>query len=195
MFHLGDCAAPCWIGIIPGKSSVAEAVTHIQSRFPDSAYKFASVQQNQLRWYVVSSRTDRRYLSIAFNVSEDAAAITDSTIVKQITILTNPASKLTLADWHNLLGQPQGMSVTFGAVVGCTISNPNLLYHSRGIRLTLYEEMLYTEDMLKLDSVYIPVTRLDIFSDIDQLYPPTFRVPWTGIRKSNRANLHALLSS
>src|SRR5438067_348965 len=32
--HLTDCALPCWLGIMPGKTSFDEAVQHVTAVYP-----------------------------------------------------------------------------------------------------------------------------------------------------------------
>ncbi len=39
ILHLGDCAAPCWLGIIPGISQLSEVRTRIKAAYPESGYQ------------------------------------------------------------------------------------------------------------------------------------------------------------
>jgi len=89
--HLTDCALPCWIGIIPGKTTfedAAQLITHIypQADFPGGGYV-------RVRYPVGSS-----YVEID---TETVAGI-----VHEIIIGLPREGGITLGDIANLLGMP-----------------------------------------------------------------------------------------
>ncbi len=185
MLHLHDCQLPCWIGIIPGKTTIGEAKILLTSTFPAIDYEFTSDHSpyQDTEGHTISRRNDGISLGINFNEWETASKQTKDTIISDITLIWWFVSPLTLGQYSILLGKPQALSVTWGN----HHSSPNALYYRQGVRLTL------NKNDFVIDGWDVEVSRISIFSDLKSIYPSTYAVPWHGWTSNYKDDLFALM--
>ena len=186
MLHLRDCQLPCWIGIVPGKTTIGQAEILLTSTFPPANYEhtFDHSPYQNIDWYTINRRSDGTNLSINFNEGQAAAKQTNNTTVSQITFIWGVDPHLTLGHFATLLGKPQALSVTWGNHYG----SPNALYYRQGIRLTFNKI-----DDFVVDSWNVEVGHLDIFANLKSVYPSNYGVPWHGWNKTYKEDLLALM--
>jgi hypothetical protein len=183
--HLLDCPLPCWIGIIPGKTTIGEARTHIENAYPSEHFEI-SLSHNVYDgtdWLNIKNRQDDNSLSVQFNEWQPAKAQTENTIVREISII---GAKLTLGEWYFVLGRPQALSITWGNHV----TWPNMLYDRQNVRLTFNVSFDFA-----VDNPNIVAGSLDVYeqAEMDNTYGPSYRVKWHGFSASNKDELLALM--
>jgi len=177
IYHLYDCQLPCWIGIIPGKTTIGAAKKLIESAYSVSDFEY-SLDHNpywDIDYFTVTRRKDNFSLDVSFNNdTEGASNQTEATVVSQIEITINLKDQPTLFDWGMEFGQPQALGITWGN----HSASPNVLYYNRNVRLTL--DLGY--DNFVVDGVNIPVYMLDIYEQLAKAYPLNGfqRVRWQG---------------
>jgi len=63
--HFNDCELQCWIGIVPGKTTLREATLLLESRYPEAdGYR---IEGNRAEFTVVSSKSQMKF-NIQFGV-------------------------------------------------------------------------------------------------------------------------------
>ncbi|MBZ0304060.1 MAG: hypothetical protein K8J31_30265 [Anaerolineae bacterium] len=186
ILHLQDCQLPCWIGIVPGKTTIGEAETLLRSTYRLAEYDY-TLGHNPFEgtdWLTITRRQDGAYLIINFNRAETAADQTEDTIISQITIGCGISGHIRLGDWAILLGKPQALSITWGN----HYASPNVLYYSQGVRLTLDQV-----DNFVISGWDSPASSLSIFYDLNAQYPSSYMVPWKGWTTTYKDKLLALM--
>jgi hypothetical protein len=108
VLHLDECQPPCWLGILPGKTTFQEAWQSIVSKYDPERYLITEdYDSDRVIW--VSIRSADYYLLIELYVSRYDEVI--GVIVDEIWlhyILTGPRNSApTTADLVTVLGYPQ----------------------------------------------------------------------------------------
>jgi hypothetical protein len=107
MLRLSYCAIPCWIGIVPGKTTADEARTRIKAMYGNSPEFELSITWADvtgiLPVIVVPKGATQRSIWIGLHVRGDG--IVDSIVFS----FANADQPITLADLHTLLGPPSYM--------------------------------------------------------------------------------------
>lgn len=185
IFRLHDCLLPCWIGIIPGETTVQEAQQIITAVYPAADYHVtidADAAQN-LGWITIAHRENGTSLWVNFNEQQYGTAAVEKAVVAQIK-LTSPANPL-MADWSQVIGEPKALSITTDQHYVA----PNVLYFRQQARLTLHASV----DSLAVSSPEIAVGALDIYDRLDIFYPVGYFIPWRGWGISYRNELRGLI--
>jgi hypothetical protein len=184
--HLNNCQLPCWIGIVPGETTISEAQTLLKKTYHPSDYDYAaSYNPNQgTDWLRITRRSDSIYLIVNFNEWAAPVQQTEDSIISQIKVMSGPAGHLTLGDWGTWLGKPQALSVTWGNYN----SQPNALYYAEGVRLTLNNPFNFV-----VDGWNVPAGTIDIYSDLSSEYPLSYAVRWQGWDVAYKDQLLALM--
>jgi hypothetical protein len=184
MLHLLDCPLPCWIGIIPGKTTIGETKHLLETTYPAESYELASVQNvyDGTDWLNIRNRQDDANFSVSLNVWQDPRKKTENNIIDQVTLRS---TELILGDWYYVLGRPQALSVTWGN----HYAMPNLLYNRQQVRLTLYNP----RDNFAVDSPYISAGMLDLYDPVEwgKTYRPAYQIKWHGFSTSYKDELLA----
>lgn len=187
MLHLQYCQLPCWISIIPGKTTIGEARMLIESAYPPQDYEITSGHNADggTDWLEVRNRQDDIYFSVNFNRWQTADKQTYDSLISQLTLVDDPRISLTLGDWFYIFGAPQVLSVTWGN----HHADPNLLYDRQNLRLTLSNPF----DNYAVDNPYISAGMLDIFDPLEwgKIYRPSDQIQWNGFSASNKDKLLA----
>jgi len=172
MYRLGDCVLPCWIGIVPGKTTIGEGLVRIKNAYPapDYDYEISYSPYEGTNWITLTHRDDGSYLRINFNEWTSDYVEDENTLISQIKIYSSLS--LVFDDWYPVLGNPNALSVTWGN----HWAQPNMLFYLQHVRLTLFNGV----DNFEVDSPTIEATALDIYADIDNLYAPISIVSWQG---------------
>ncbi len=104
MLRLTDCALPCWIGIVPGKTTLDEAHAIIESAFgqsPDYDFSAAWSDSSDLLPVILSEKANwANSIWIGLRVRPDR--VVDSIVF----YFDRPDNPITVADLHNLFGAP-----------------------------------------------------------------------------------------
>ncbi|MEO8609885.1 MAG: hypothetical protein ABI690_18475 [Chloroflexota bacterium] len=184
MLHLVDCKLPCWIGIIPGKTTISEARMLIENTYPDEAYEITLGQNvyDGTDWLNIQNRHDDSDFYVSLNVWQKPENKTENMIIDQITL---SGAELTLGEWYFVLGSPQVLSVTWGNHYAV----PNMLYNRWNVRLTLYNP----RDNFAVDSPYISAGMLDLYDPVEwgKTYRPAYQIKWHGFSTSYKDELLA----
>jgi hypothetical protein len=104
MLRFTDCAVPCWIGIVPGRTSAEQARTIIKSVFgrsSDYTLSFVWSDTTDLLPVVVSEKDDPQ-TSTWIGLRVRPNRVIDSIVFS----FNNPDQPVTLADMHMLFGVP-----------------------------------------------------------------------------------------
>lgn len=120
--HLLDCASPCWVGIIPGLTTVKEAKAKIRAVYgvqKDLAIKDSMMSYGSAGYdgYVsMEIESDNFYLFIRLDIPNfiDANSDSESQIVKSIGLFESRSDRNSyapdVADILNTLGAPQAVA-------------------------------------------------------------------------------------
>src|SRR5262245_58543871 len=173
MLRFDNCAIPCWIGIVPGKTTTEQARSIIKSIFGNSseyALSVASTEGADLLPVILSERANPVNTTwIGLRVRSDR--VIDSIVFS----FADPSNPITLADVHNLFGAPSyvrlpsladdrsgNLVLTYGSVY----SGANV-YTVRQSRLALSQEVF---TLILYSRVLIPIMPSDDLR------------PWEGFR-------------
>jgi hypothetical protein len=186
--RLTECQLPCWIGIIPGETTLTDAQTLLRNAYPAPEYTYSSDHNlfEDTNWLTVERPAENINFAVNFNHWQRAGEQTGATIVSQITIINTPVN-LRLGDWYTVLGAPQALSISWGNYT----ASPNLLYDQQQVRLTLFNAF----DSFAVNSAFIAANSIDIYGQVEMQknYHPEYRAIWHGFLTSNKANLMALM--
>ncbi len=172
--HLTDCAPPCWIGITPGMTSIAQAKAKIVATYggqhpltiKDSGFADGAVSPNVVENTIEGANFN---LSIRLNISQLIDG--KSEIVQSIELFEaggdNHRNALSVADILGLFGSPQAITV------------------DESISLAPEVTLKYPH----MDAVFYAYTDQAAFSGIPRLYlgdsttpsPSTDYRPWKGL--------------
>jgi hypothetical protein len=105
MLHLTECAPPCWIGIVPGKTTLTEARTRIINVFGQSGYllTFDLISAPGLAWINVEQPADPIGILLITLTAHDNRVVDTITFDFSSIYLRD---RIYLADVINLLGSP-----------------------------------------------------------------------------------------
>jgi hypothetical protein len=183
---LHQCELPCWIGIVPGQTTLGQAQQLLKSAYPSPEYTHTANYNPyvDMNWLTITQVRDGVSFSLNFNEDQAAAQQTEETIVTQMTISSKPGSGLTLGDWSSALGKPQALSVTWGSHWAA----PNALYYRHGIRLTLD-----SGGNLDVKGWHVFADTVTLYADLHRAYPLTYTIPWRGWTGSYEDSLRALM--
>ncbi|MBZ0289307.1 MAG: hypothetical protein K8I30_16930 [Anaerolineae bacterium] len=186
MLNLLDCQLPCWIGIVPGKTTIGEATRFLEKAYPTKAYEMTSIQNvyDGTDWLSIRNRQDDNDFSVSFNVWQNPKNKTESAVISQITLR---GAELALGEWYYALGRPQALSVTWGNHYAL----PNLLYNRQQVRLTINNRL----NDFAVDNPSVSAGTLDIYDQLewDKTYRPSYRVMWHGFSAFNKDNLLVMM--
>jgi|GEM_PF-1516618 hypothetical protein len=132
MLHLTECAPPCWIGIIPGKTTLADAKAHIISVFGQSGYllTFNLISAPGLAWINVERPADPVGVLLITLTAQDNRIVDTITFDFSSVYLRN---RIRLADVINLLGSPSRVMLP--------------VFPARGKQMTGEFALLYDHDL------------------------------------------------
>ena len=186
ILRLDDCQLPCWIGIIPGQTTIEQAQTRVKSTYSykdNYEYSLHHNPYDDRDWITIKAMKSDTFLHISFDWDDPSTIDTENMVVSQITIIATGEPNLTWGDWCNVIGEPEALSITWGNHYAA----PNALNFEKDIRLTL------DNDNFAVDSPYIPAATLDIYDHLDKVYNQKYVVPWNGWRSSDKDKLIALM--
>jgi len=90
--HLTDCALPCWLGIMPGKTTSDEAVRRVTAAYPP---------------YDVTIQDTQIFVSYLLGASYGAASVQlTSSTVTSLLLVTSDVRELAIGDVAALFGTP-----------------------------------------------------------------------------------------
>jgi hypothetical protein len=120
-FHLDSCKPPCWLGIVPGKTSLDEAKAIVEQAYGNSSdYSLTIISEpNIVAAKVREQGTDTELVWIRIVTTRRAV----SSISLQFSEESREDIVLTMGDIHSLFGTPQffGFRNSYSPVVyGCT---------------------------------------------------------------------------
>ncbi len=110
LLRLADCPLPCWIGIVPGKTTVGEARERIRIAYaamPGASLAFDPVSSFSLLWVSLGKR-DNGLGSIGIRLDTRGDGVID-TIAFDLS-LVGQQGQVTLADLYALYGAPPGVA-------------------------------------------------------------------------------------
>jgi hypothetical protein len=105
--HLTDCELPCWIGILPGKTTVAEAKEQILRTFKNTdAYEVEFHEANSKLTFGITDKSAGREL---YRVFGDITEFEQSTMVDRLRfgVQGSDGKYLSFADLYPAAGNPQ----------------------------------------------------------------------------------------
>lgn len=121
--HLNDCELPCWIGITPGKTTLAEAQQQLTNVYGDtSLYQLTGSDGHN---YKLISTVQRLELVVGIQ-----SGIESQPIIQYITLDPQKNStdgQPTLADLYNFWGTPDSIPLSAGK------PTPNLYFKHQSI--------------------------------------------------------------
>jgi hypothetical protein len=166
-FNLHECAPPCWIGIIPGKTSFEGALSHIKAVYgttPDNRIYVEATWVN-----IINSSLDMS-LNISFDVD-------DNHIVQTTRIWQYMGKDITFSELYSLLYTPHYLTTL-----------PDYSYYVTALMNDDYTVgVILEQDRQGRVKSELPVNRV-IMTNLQQnerykLYTP---LPWRGFRLYRR---------
>jgi hypothetical protein len=115
ILHLNECELPCWIGIIPGQTTLTEAQQELERVYGDtSVYQLKDIGDSG---YKVSFEATGESLHIVF-VSGNGRA-TQNSVITQLYLepfldQNSFNKRLTIPDLYEALGKPEIVRLIFG---------------------------------------------------------------------------------
>lgn len=110
MLHFNECELPCWIGIVPNQTTLAEARRKVREAYSDSA--IYSLDEDESGFKVNYKPTESNF-AIAFSTTDVSQANpSPQSIIQEIYILLyrrkrTDAKPPTIADLYGDLGTPE----------------------------------------------------------------------------------------
>jgi hypothetical protein len=122
ILHLQDCALPCWIGIVPGTTTIGEARELIQARYVEAGFEIEIVatDTDYTRAYALQISAHDEPLGLSVWLNDMASEIQrDTSIVRTINIYPHvqPDQEQympTVVDMMVALGRPACLGVQWG---------------------------------------------------------------------------------
>jgi len=193
MLYLDRCILPCWVGIIPGQTTLGQAETLIRQTFPASRYTLISNDHpsTALASFNLTDRYDGASVAIRFNEGEATNRPAALYVVSHITLESRYPSTLmrpaAIGDWYALFGDPQhlGIYCDYNAK-GRGEAVATLLYDQQTIQLTLD-----TAHTLDVADAYREVSRIDIYAQSIFHSSSSVMIPWQGLKTANHDLLYA----
>jgi hypothetical protein len=175
LMHLGDCALPCWIGIEPGQSTLAQArdqITKIFGNSPNYEIKESAGHGQFTIW----DKADNLRLGVQVNAQTNEH--TDQSVVTTLSLweydeFDTPAGKPILVELYSALGDPDNI----GLLGGEGTLFQNLLYYQHHVEMTLDQNSNRVSTAL----MYQPVVELVIYSQMPARETYKYQpLPWRG---------------
>jgi hypothetical protein len=177
MLHLSDCKLPCWVGIIPGKTTFGEARMLIEQTYLPENFEITLGHNPDAGtdWLRVKNPQDNDAFSVTFNEWQAAKDQTDNTVISQITF-SHPL--VTIGEWFFVLGKPQALSITWGKHYAV----PNLLYDRQKVRVSISGTNNFV-----VDNPRTLTWKLDIYDQIewDKTYLNQNKLIWHGFTRTD----------
>lgn len=179
--RLGDCVLPCWIGIVPGETLIAEASARVQAVYDSQHYEIQLIEPQvgytfayRLR---ITHKTQGRSLLVIFNAGATQLQ-TETSLVHQIGLYPQGANRElepAVIDMLLFLGSPSCLAVAYDSYTAW----PLLVYPSLGTIVNVGTVRLEIAPNLR--------TSLELTDGDVRCQPMDIR--WTGIRGDYRAKL------
>ena len=117
LFHLSECELPCWIGIVPGQTTLAEAQRQVQKIYGDKSL-YAETHEKYTQTEIFYS-TSGKGIGILFYTSDPNNERPDATI-HEIDLIPyvqqdSPNEFTTISDLYGELGNPEVARLGNGA--------------------------------------------------------------------------------
>jgi hypothetical protein len=174
--HFDDCALPCWIGIIPGKTTIGEAERNIARTFSGSA-NYSLFHGDGGYWdYQITDKQTGNQVHLRLN---SIAGQPTSAIVDDLTIMLEGESgfKIYPGDLEHLLGSPKNIRLSSPG----DAPQPVLIYGDGRIHAFTTRKDCYR---LTVDE---SVNFLEIYAQFPEDYAwVSLPLTWTGYSKCNR---------
>ena len=195
IYHLSDCKLPCWIGIIPGKTSLGEALARIDSTYCLARYKCSTIYDHydDTSWIeIVDSKSNDR---LAVNFNELTIDQGKDTAVYEINVYAqvvyeikeygehdkqSTQTQLAIGDWYNALGTPDALSVTLQNHTAFV----DVIYSVDGVHLELNRPGFSVDNANMLVGVLTIYDPIQINAGVEGS-----QVLWRGFKTSNKAEL------
>jgi hypothetical protein len=148
--HLNECLPPCWLGIIPGTTSVAEAKAKLLEvyfgkehfTFKDSGFDSGPVDRTAVENMIEGADF---YLFVRFNISELVDGRNE--VVQSIALMSSPDIQAlhapTVADILSAFGAPQAVLVedllTRGSEVTLKYAGMDVVFRTASSRVEFSE--------------------------------------------------------
>lgn len=184
--HLSDCALPCWIGIVPGKTTISEAQALIQHVYSGEGFKVGPVKTDPGYTSEVLVRVQDRFAYHTLDIRlNDTAQVTQSSIsvVNEIDLYAyapqgRTLRDVTLGEMIAMLGRPACLSL----VPRNHELDPELLFPQYHTVLGIGHEDYFVEPDMSFDV------------RISQNLPPCAAnsLPWQGFNGSYGDKVFAL---
>jgi hypothetical protein len=141
LLHLTDCELPCWIGIVPGATTLGEAQMQLRMAYSDtSLYNLVEGEYfsrithlptgNQVRIGFFIQDVEVTNASIVQGISLEPGAMTEDEI-----------SRPMLSDLEDVLGVPETVRLASG------IENPSVILMYQGARINIAVEDLQCDEV------------------------------------------------
>jgi hypothetical protein len=175
ILDLGACKLPCWIGIVPGETTIWDAVRLIHAHFDRKHYSIVKVEPfpgwAQRRNIVITSLTDSSSLYIQFRSDSYDQRVTPA-IVREIYLSAYRDDRsATVTDLMPLLGRPECLAAAWGH----HRAFPSMLYPEYSVQLTFGSEAFEVAPDMGVT--------LHLF-DEPYLCREYFSIPWQGFNHS-----------
>ena len=104
MLHLTDCELPCWIGIVPGKTTVREARTLVEKTYSGFIVREENGDVSQL---TITDTTNSFRIGIKFNSWTEIQESNTNIQVIELWTDNSLAGGINYGYFHSLYGQPE----------------------------------------------------------------------------------------
>ncbi len=104
--HLNECKLPCWIGIIPGKTTIAEASKYILDTYGSNSSNYAVEFTHDPVWrFMITNKTDGLRIRVSLN---ELAGQPANAMVNEIYIIfdKNSGYDIVYGDLYSVVGYP-----------------------------------------------------------------------------------------
>jgi len=177
MLHLDECHLPCWIGITPGKTTVAEAKQRLQEVFGTSLVFTLDDARQHWTDVLITFPNNNQHFNVSVGDGQPRNNILESAVVTAIAIYPNgtmPGKERTsFGELYSLLGNPAYDLVGYQNAP-CP---PKLIYYNFHMEMEL--DISHCDNRATFaTSVVMPVIAITLY---DQMPPePGFQHRWRG---------------
>lgn len=141
ILHLSECQLPCWIGIVPGETTIAEAEKLIRASYDSERVDVITTEPYP------SCSFGRRFSilyeskigSLFVGLNRDSAPQSDKTIVQDLYLSVNSSDASFIPkviDFMSILGRPRCLAVQWGNHT----AYPSMLYPQFHVKLLFGSE-------------------------------------------------------
>lgn len=160
-FKLTECAPPCWIGIEPGKTTLAEALARVRAVYSAENHLYTQVPSIN----IINNRLDLSF-SIAFEVD-------NTNVVQVIDIWQYGGNDIPFSSFFSVLGPPQYVTIL-----------PTRSYYTTSLIYNDYSLAVVLENNVSAKiGATRPINRIMMtepaYAQRYRLYEP---LPWQGLR-------------